>query len=166
MAARFNLKLLPPSIDGLEIRNPRLARLHDYWSGKCAGRAMPSRADIDPLEMKEWLGNLLLAEFFGSVECYRIRIDGTNLAERGGDDRTGKGIETLTSEEERAMIVAQYQQVLTDRRPAYFETEFTNSEGRFLREQKLLLPLSADGVTVNMVLAGIYYQALKRPQAL
>lgn len=123
---------------------------------------MPARADIDPIEMAEWLGNLLLAEFFGDVDHYKIRIDGTNLIAYGGMDRTGKGLETLTSGEEREMIRAQYQAVLDMAEPAYFETQFTNSEGRFLCEQKLLLPLSNDGVTVNMVLAGIYYQNLSR----
>jgi len=160
MAARFDVKLFAPTVDSIAARNPRLGRLHGYWSGKCAGRAMPSRTDIDPVEMKEWLGNLLLAEFFGDVENYRVRIDGSNLIAYGGMDRTGKGSETLTSNEERAMIRQQYKAVLETAEPAYFESQFTNSEGRFLREQKLLLPLSNDGIVVNMVLAGIYYQNL------
>jgi len=159
--AKIEVKLLPLLPGSLESYNPRLARLHDYWIGKCAGRKLPSRADIDPLEMREWLGNLLLAEFFGGVENYRVRIDGSNLIGPGGKDRTGKGSEVLTSSEERALIVAQYQPVLDTAQPAYYETQFINSEGRYLREQKLLLPLSEDGSVVNMVLAGIYYRDLK-----
>jgi hypothetical protein len=158
MAARVDLNLQPASPDRVAEQNPRLGRLYGYWSGKCAGRAMPARADIDPLEMREWLGNLLLVEFFGSVERYRVRIDGTNLIASAGGDRTGKGSETLTSDEERALVMNQYRPVVEHGQTAYFETQFINSEGRFLREQKLLLPLSIDGVAVNMVLAGIYYQ--------
>ena len=158
--ARIEVKLLPPQPGSLESYNPRLARLHDYWIGKCAGQVLPSRADIEPLEMKEWLGNLLLAEFFGSVEHYRVRLDGSNLIGYGGKDRTGKGSEVLTSDEERKLIVTQYKPVLDTAQPAYFETQFLNSEGRFLREQKLLLPLSDNGSLVNMVLAGIYYTNL------
>lgn len=160
MAARFDFRLLPAPPGSIDARNARLGRLHAYWADKCAGRPMPSRSDIDPLEMREWLGNLLLAEFFGDVEHYRVRVDGTNLIGHRGRDRTGKGSETLTSSEERDLIQAQYKFVLGAAQPAYFEAEFNNSEGRFLREQKLLLPLSNDGVTVNMVLAGIYYQDL------
>jgi hypothetical protein len=106
------------------------------------------------------LGNLLLAEFFGGVEHYRVRLDGSNLIGYGGKDRTGKGSEVLTSDEERNLIVMQYKPVLDTAQPAYFETQFLNSEGRFLREQKLLLPLSDNGSLVNMVLAGIYYRTL------
>ena len=159
--ATIEVKLLPALPGSLGSYNPRLARLYDYWTGKCKGRVLPSRADIDPLEMKEWLGNLLLAEFFGGVENYRVRIDGSNLIGFGGKDRTGKGSEVLTSPEERNLIIAQYKPVLDTGQPAYFETRFLNSEGRYLREQKLLLPLSDDGATVNMVLAGIYYRDLK-----
>jgi hypothetical protein len=158
--AKIEVKLLPLLPGSLESYNPRLARLHDYWIGKCDGRPLPARADIEPLEMKEWLGNLLLAEFFGGIEHYRVRLDGSNLIGFGGKDRTGKGSEVLTSEEERKLIAAQYTPVLDTAQPAYFETQFQNSEGRFLREQKLLLPLSDNGSLVNMVLAGIYYRNL------
>ena len=34
----------------MEIANELLRELHDYWDGKRAGRAMPSRSDIDPLD--------------------------------------------------------------------------------------------------------------------
>ena len=148
--------------DALAIDEPRLVGLHDYWRSKCHGRRMPARADIDPLEMRAWLGNLVLVEFFGEVTKFRIRLDGTNIAEMGGKGRTGRGAEALTAEEERRVLMRQYDPVLTLRRPAYYEAEFTNSEGRYLRESKLLLPLSADGTTVNMVLGGIYYHTLPR----
>jgi hypothetical protein len=146
----------------LEPRHPNLLRLLAYWRSKLMGRQMPSRADIDPLEMKEWLGNLVLVEFFGEVSRYRVRVDGTNVAEIGGLGRTGKGAESLTSEAERELLFQQYAAVLDNRIPAYYETEFTNSEGRFLRESKLLLPLSADGRVVNMILAGIYYHPIQK----
>lgn len=146
----------------LQIRNPRLARLYAYWQARRGERLMPSRGDIDPIEMKEWLGNLVLIEFLGGgVENFRIRVDGTNIAEYSGSDRTGTGAERITSAQERRVLFVQYGAVLDQRRPAYHETEFTNSEGRFMREEKLLLPLSADGDTVNMVLAGIYYVPLQ-----
>jgi hypothetical protein len=160
--AQIEVKLLPLLPGSLESYNPRLARLHDYWIRKCDGRPLPSRADIEPLEMKEWLGNLLLAEFFNGLDNYRVRLDGSNLIGYGGKDRTGKGSEVLTSAEEKNLISLQYQPVLDSAQPAYYETQFVNSEGRYLREQKLLLPLSDDGSVVNMVLAGIYYRDLKK----
>src|SRR5690242_15369 len=105
------------STDCLDARNPRLAALHRYWKGKSAERVMPSRADIDPVEMKEWLGNLVLTEFFGDVMHFRVRVDGSKLVEMGGGERTGMGLEVLTAEEERRILLSQYAVVLQERRP-------------------------------------------------
>ena len=121
---------------------------------------MPARHDIDPLEMGDWLGNLMLIEFFDTPENYRVRLEGTNIEHFYGKGRTGKGIEALTSPAEKALLLAQYRPVLADRRPCYYESDFTNSDGVFSRQMKLLLPLSDDGQNVNMVLVGIYFRQL------
>ena len=42
------------------IVHPRLQRLYQYWSDKRGERGMPSRADIDPLDMRFAIGNIIL----------------------------------------------------------------------------------------------------------
>ena len=39
---------------------PRVASFYRLWESKLHGRRMPSRADFDPLEMKEWLPGIVL----------------------------------------------------------------------------------------------------------
>ena len=141
-----------------DIPEPRLRSLYDYWHSNMHGSALPGRTDIDPLEMKQWLGNLMLIEFHGDVSSYQIRLDGTNLEHYYGTRRTGFGVEKLTSEEERHLLMEQYSAVLDAKRPAYYEAEFTNSDGVYSRQAKLILPLSADKERVDMVLVGIYFR--------
>jgi len=43
--------------DPVEIPDARLLGLFSYWNSKRNDRAMPARRDIDPIEMKAWLGN-------------------------------------------------------------------------------------------------------------
>ncbi|MEZ5833751.1 MAG: PAS domain-containing protein [Dongiaceae bacterium] len=143
--------------DRPEISDARLLGLHEYWHSKLRGRAMPARGDIDPIEMRRWLGNLLLVEFPPDPMQFRIRLDGVNLVQFYGKSREGKGVEVLTSEEERRIVLLQYMAVLETKQPAYFESEFVTSEGVSTSQRKLLLPLSDDGDRVNMVLAGIYF---------
>ena len=143
--------------DPVEIRDARLLGLFDYWRGKLAGRVMPARRDIDPIEMKLWLGNLLLVEFPEDRMQYRIRVDGVNIAQFYGKSREGKGIEAMTSEEERRIVLPQYFLVLDHKQPAYYETQFVASEGVLIAQRKLLLPLSEDGERVNMILVGLYF---------
>lgn len=141
------------------ISDPRLKSLYGYWSDKKGARCLPGRKDIDPLEMKDWLGNLMLIEFPGDITTYRIRLDGTNLEHYYGSRRTGGGIETLTSDEERDLIMQQYRPVIEEKRPCYIESDFINSDGVFSRQAKLILPLSTDGDRVDMVLVGIYFRS-------
>ena len=143
--------------DPTVIRDARLQGLYRYWLGKLDGGAMPARADIDPIEMKAWLGNLLLVEFPEDRMQYRIRLDGVNIVQFYGNTRQGKGVEVMTAEEERSVVLPQYFTVLDAKLPAYFEARFQTSEGIPTVQYKLLLPLSDDGVRVNMVLAGLYF---------
>ena len=143
--------------DPAAIRDPRLLGLFRYWQGKCQGRTMPERRDIDPIEMRQWLGNLLLVEFPPDPMQYRIRLDGVNLVQFYNASREGKGVEAMTSEEERRIVLPQYMTVLERKQPAYYESRFVTSEGIVTSQHKLLLPLSEDGERVNMVLGGIYF---------
>jgi hypothetical protein len=140
------------------IGDARLVGLYDYWLAKAGARAMPARGDIDPVEMKPWLGNLVLVEFLGGLENYRVRLEGVNIEAMYRGSRAGRGIEALTSKDERDLLLRQYGAVLENRRPAYYEADFQASEGVFARQNKLLLPLSNDGEHVNMILAGIYFR--------
>jgi hypothetical protein len=146
--------------DPKAIRDSRLLGLFHYWLGKRQGRAMPARRDIDPIEMRQWLGNLLLVEFPPDPMQYRIRLDGVNLVEFYSASREGKGVEAMTSDEERRIVLPQYMTVLEKKQPAYYESEFVTSEGIITAQRKLLLPLSEDGVRVNMVLGGIYFDRI------
>jgi hypothetical protein len=143
--------------DPKAIRDPRLLGLFHYWHGKCRDGTLPARRDIDPIEMRQWLGNLLLVEFPPDPMQYRIRLDGVNLVQFYNASREGKGVEAMTSEEERRIVLPQYITVLDKKQPAYYETQFVTSEGVVTSQRKLLLPLSADGQRVNMILGGIYF---------
>jgi hypothetical protein len=139
------------------LRDQRLLKLYDYWHDKAEGRRMPAYRDIDALDMKSWLGNLVLVEFKENLFDYRIRLEGTHIEDYYGDRRTGHGFELVTSAGERELLMRQYRPVYEDGRPAYYEAAFENSYGIFSHQAKLLLPLSQDGQNVNMILAAIYF---------
>lgn len=141
------------------ITDAHLLALYRYWLQKAGNRRMPARHDLDPVEMKPWLANLVLVEFIGgNVEDYRVKLEGTNIESYYADRRTGHGIEMLTSPTERDLMMAQYGAVLKHGQPAFYDAEFVNSSGKLSRQIKLLLPLSEDGAVVNLVLAGIYFR--------
>jgi hypothetical protein len=146
------------SVELMEIRDNRLRSLFQYWSSKLRGRSMPARRDLDPLEMRPWLGNLVLVDFPAEdLTQYKIRLEGVNVVQFYGSSRTGRGIEVMTSEIERQVVLPQFFSVVETKEPAYYEAEFISSEGVLTYQHKLVLPLSDDDVRVNMTLAGIYF---------
>jgi len=85
------------------IAAPVLRRFHAYWDGKRNGRAMPTRADIDPLEFVWALGMVSLIDVLPG-ENFRFRVDGTRTAEVFGADMTMRTLDDYPDAARRERI--------------------------------------------------------------
>lgn len=141
------------------IAHPKIRRIHDYWLAKRVGRLMPSRADIDPLELKDCLGNLCLVEVIGDAPPrFRYRLDGSNLTLATGFDMTGKFLDQMPDERYRAFVTAIYLRVLEARAPVFVANQ-EDWKGYDLQVSSVTLPLSADGARVDAILDAIFPEA-------
>lgn len=61
------------------LENPDLLRLFDYWRDKRAGRPMPERRDIDPLELGWALSRIALVDY-APGEGFRYRLAGETIS--------------------------------------------------------------------------------------
>ena len=60
-----------PSIDTeLSYTSENLEKLWIYWQSKLNGREMPSRADLDPVEIPELLPYVALIEVHWEPRCF------------------------------------------------------------------------------------------------
>ena len=128
----------------------RLLSFYRYWSDKRRGRTMPSRADLDVAEMKSWLGYLHLVEVRGDPPDFHYRVFGTQIAEELGFDLTGRSIDDNPASGV-AELRHSYEEVVARKAPLYQVHEMIGLKG-VLRYNRMLLPLSDDDETVNMVL--------------
>ncbi len=64
------------------------------------------------------------------MESYQIRLDGTNLEHYYGTRRTGFGVEKLTSDDERELLMAQYSAVLARKAPGLLRGRFHQQRRR------------------------------------
>lgn len=141
----------------LAIKHPKLQQLFDYWESKRAGRKMPSRADIDPLGMSFIIGNLILIDVIaGTPLGFRIRLHGTNLTERVGYELTGKMLDDLPQIEFRDLTRLSFTKVSNTGMPLCAVNNRV-LDGRALRYETLILPLSGDDAQVDMLLCGLVY---------
>ncbi|MEE8246037.1 MAG: PAS domain-containing protein, partial [Alphaproteobacteria bacterium] len=77
-------------LDSSRIAEPLLRKCHDYWRSKCPPDGPPARRDIDPLEMVEFLPNVILVNTASVVGDFTFRLFGTGAVFGFGEDRTGK----------------------------------------------------------------------------
>jgi hypothetical protein len=141
----------------LDIVNPRLQRLCAYWSEKRGGRAMPSRDDIDPVELAFIIGNLILVDVLdGDPPDFRIRLHGTVLSQRVGYELTGKMLADMPAPEFRARSRRSFLRVARTAQPLHARRDRV-MDGRVHRYEALILPLSRDGARVDMILCGLIY---------
>jgi hypothetical protein len=133
--------------------DPRLEQAYLYWRAKAAGRAMPSRVDIDPIEIPKLLPDVMLVERLDDGR-YRYRLIGTENTRAQGVNATGRFLdEVLPGPDYSNHVLALYDECVETRRALYSECLFF-SPARHDPERHtkvLFMPLSSDGETVNMI---------------
>ena len=139
-----------------KLRSAELGALLGYWDALRAGRPIPARSDVDPIDLKRHLPRLILAEVLYEPLRFRLRIVGAELEDKLGRQMTGT--------------------ILTDEMPMFFKPYAACANGvRATREflsfdfgggepagtfERILLPLSEDGETVSGILGEAIYTNL------
>lgn len=142
-------KSTPP----LPITDPRLQEALDYWRSKSAGRPMPRRSDIDPIDIPKLLPHVMLVEVLQSGR-YRYRLIGTENTDAQGVHATGRYLdEVLPGLDYKTHVLRLYDECVRSRRALYSECLFVSPRDRIPERhiKVLFLPVSEDGVTVNLV---------------
>jgi hypothetical protein len=142
-------------VDPAHLEHPVLAHLKSYWASKRGSRAMPSRAEIKPAEMKEHLGWVVLLDVLPGYADFRYRMIGSRVSEQLLGGFTGKLISEAFAEYGQTVVNA----VLAVHRKASRDCIPVRSFGsasalgrEFLDYDALILPLSDDGIHANMIL--------------
>jgi hypothetical protein len=134
-----------------------LAELYDYWRAKRGGRFAPSRADIDPVEIPRLLPHLMLVDVVDGGARFRYRLAGTEIESRFGCSMVGRYIDEMMRGRYSDYLHDLYRELLASRRPLYSESAYASDDSAPLQARRLMLPLSADGSVIDMVLAGQWF---------
>lgn len=134
--------------------NPKLTALHRFWEAKRGTRALPTRGDIDVIELAPWLGSLMLLQVEDGGRDFLYRVYGTTIAEYFGRDLTGRRTSSLSAEIQR-VVRAEYAEAIGNVRP-YFVARRRSVNSAHARMAKLILPLGTDRTRVDHLLVGVY----------
>jgi hypothetical protein len=145
------------------VEHPVLCELCHYWDGRRGDRAMPARADIDPIALKAILPYLMLVDVEPSPLRFRYRLVGTFAYEA----REGLAVRELTGRyadevdyhfASPSAVHALGKWVIDNRQPLARITQYPPAGRQAGIHHIVLLPLSASGDAVDMLLCGAIIQ--------
>jgi hypothetical protein len=130
-----------------------LQRIYGYWQAKRGGRPMPRRADLDPTEIPpRLLPGITLVDVVSDPRRYVYRLVGTKEAEVRGYDPTGKSVAEAYFGENAEDATECYDRVVATGAPVLDPVPFLERRRGYRGAESLFLPLSNDGVAVNMII--------------
>lgn len=139
-----------------------LAQLYSYWQEKRGDRLMPSRADINPVEMQAFLPHTMLIDVLTDAQGelrFKTRLIGTHIVAGFGGDLTGKYIDEIEVIDQRDVLIGACLYSVINKKPAYLcgKLRLVASD-EFVAFERLGVPLSSDDENVNMLLVAASVQ--------
>ena len=143
------------------VQSQRIRKLNSYWHAKAKGK-VPSRSDIDPVDVRELLPNLMMIDMVGEEPVrFRYRLVGTRVVQYTGFDFTGRCLDEMVFQG-RDFIEHCYRRMLAEKRPIFGHYAWLVRSRHFGQCEFGLFPLSDDGVTVNRGISIEDYERMER----
>lgn len=133
-----------------------LKALEDYWRSKMRGEMLPSRRDIDAWDLRAQIAHLFFITVTRNPLRFWFRDAGAGLVQGYGKELAGKYIDELAAADERVHVLEDYRTAVIEARPVCNRLVHVREDGDRVRYERLLLPLSSDGETVDMLLGGAF----------
>ena len=127
-----------------------------YWLSKRRKPQLPSREAIDPAEIVPQLPNVMLIDIEYQPLRFRFRLVGTYLVRVYGREYTGRYLDELDLDDHHRAITCDYKDAAECGIPRCDEYAYVMENNRYRHFERLLLPLSADGCTVNMLFGSLH----------
>jgi hypothetical protein len=128
------------------------------WQGLCQSGRLPTRADFPPESLTPWMGHIQIVERVcdGDTIRYRVRLVGTRIVYYEGRDNTGLFLDDIIPMDQRDEILGPYGSCAETRVPVYGAFYSCSETAISSKLERLILPLAADGTTIDQFLVAIY----------
>lgn len=138
--------------------DPILGRALAYWDRRRGGRAMPRRADIDPVDIPQLLPNLQLIEVSDGGRRFRYRLVGTALVTAFGAEYTGKFLDELFDGVRLENASRVLRAVVSGSVPIFLRNSYGTTKTVEMVANRLYMPLSEDGGTVSRIFGALTFE--------
>ncbi|HJT07881.1 MAG TPA: PAS domain-containing protein [Stellaceae bacterium] len=151
----------PPTLDTTRW-HARVARLYRYWLSIHPAEGLPGRQHFDPVDVPDLLPGIWLLDVQHKPFRLRYRLVGTAIVEAVGREVTGRWLDEAHPHlGSVAGFFDRYRHAVEQKQPEWRRGKPRIWVHRDFGEiENLLLPLAADGTTVDILIA---YTVLYRP---
>lgn len=125
-----------------------------HWQGLVSGKALPLASELDPIDLKPALGNIILVDVVDGGRDFRYRLYGTKISLVSSGDKTGRYVTDFEGPPAEFFYVI-YRAVLARRSPVY-TFHYPTMTNNFRRWHRLLLPLYDESGEIVRYLIGCY----------
>lgn len=137
----------------INLTHPKLRSLYEYWAGKRGSRELLGADELDPAELRRWIGHLVVVDATDEG-AFIYSYYGATLEKAFGRSMAGQSLELLP-DGQRSILRDEYQAVRADRQPMS-RTYTAAFDGEMATWERLVLPLSSDGAAVDKLLVAAY----------
>jgi hypothetical protein len=138
--------------------HPKIGEAYAYWLRIHPPRGLPGRQHFEPTDIPGLLRHIRMLDVEGQPPRFKIRVVGTQYAERLGHDTTGQYLDDLFEGFEGSRFHRGLLDVIENKRPIWRRGPlqwFCREE--YSSVERIHLPLARDGETVDMVLTVSVY---------
>jgi hypothetical protein len=151
----------PERLSGMEKPNIRsnldsissemVRALHSWWHLHCRGD-IPERISLDPVDLKQLLANLVIADIEHAPFRVRYRLVGTNVVSAAGLDFTGRYLDELVPADRDGHRLLDYKTAYAGRLPVLGGSSVATSGGDRSPYEYGIFPLRNGGTPVAQFL--------------
>lgn len=147
----------PTPDHSLNFRAGVLAEIYEYWQEKCGKTRMPSRLDLDPVDLGRNLPHIALVDVFQDPFKLRWRLLGTHITQSTGRDVTNAYFENAYRHPLFNDMIEIYGECVRSRKPIRYFGTASFSGKDYLHFETGHFPLSSDGESVDMLFIGMVF---------
>ena len=144
-----------------------LRLLNAYWRQKRGERPMPSRADISPVEMQDFLPDTLLLDVLRQEQGkmnFRVRLAGVQILNGYGRDVSQKRIDEIDLGDQQDKIYQACLHSVMTGKPAYLSGRIRQQAAdEYIAYERLGVPLPSDGKNVDILLVAVWLRRSPKP---
>ena len=147
--------LLEAGLSGLSWRSrklPRIDRLKAYWEERRGNRLVPLRRDIDPVDLKDLLPYIIIAELQRNPFRVRYRLGGAAVNDALGYNIAGRYLDEMEVAGGQDTWKSVYKRVMESARPVFGCTVATLSSVTMFTCEFAVFPISQSGDLVDQCL--------------